>query len=154
MPSWLWVIIVAGILVLAVLLVWAAMKGREKQADRQRRKAEELRIEAERKLAGAQQAEESAQRAAERSEEERAEAERLRRESEARQARAGQLEEIAEGESQRAREQRTAAERTARQAQSVDPESPDPDDDFDVHEALGSGADAEEDRRPESSRAD
>jgi len=100
-PSWLWVIIVTGVLVLLVVVVWAAMKGREKQRERKEREAERLRLEAERTLAGAEQAEESAQRAEQRSHAERSEAERLRREAETRQARAEELSEISEDESLR-----------------------------------------------------
>ena len=133
---WLWVIIVAAALILLIVLIWAAPKGLEAQRNRKRREAGRLRMDAERKLAGAEQSEESAQRAAERVAAERTEAARLAREVEARQARADELEEIAENESQLAREQRTAAERTARQAQAVDPTALDPDDGFDVEKAL------------------
>ena len=46
MPSWIWVIIVAGVVLLLLLVVWAATKGREKQQERRLRQAERLRIEA------------------------------------------------------------------------------------------------------------
>jgi hypothetical protein len=103
-PTWLWVTVMTGALILVVALMWAVTKGLEPSETEKRREADHLLIEAGRALAGAGQSEESAQRAAERVTAERAEAARLKREAEARQARAEQLEEIAESESQRARE--------------------------------------------------
>jgi hypothetical protein len=157
MPLWLWGLIIAGALVLIVLVVLAATKGRELQRDRKRREAERLRMEAERKLAGAEQSEQTAKQAGESVTKERAEADRLQGEAEARRARAEELEEIAEREAQRAREQRTAAEVTARKAQSVDPLTPHQGDRFDIDEALGRGNGPEPvaaERAPEESAED
>jgi hypothetical protein len=136
MGAWAWILIVGGAVLLIVLLWLAITKGRESARDRKRREAERLRLEAEKRLAGAEQSERSAKQAAQTVADERATAERMRTEAQAREARAEELEEIAEREGQRAREQRTVAERTARQAQSVDPLAPDPGDQLDVDQAL------------------
>jgi hypothetical protein len=141
--TWVWIVIVLCALVVVGLLVLAVPKGLEAQRIRQRREAEQLRMHAERTLARAGQSEQSAQRAAEGVTEERAEAERLKRQVRAHQARAAELEDIAERESESAREQRAAAERTARKAQAVDPLVSDPDEDFDLDEALGSAPSVE-----------
>jgi hypothetical protein len=148
--AWIWILIVTGAILVVVLLIWGAIKAREAQRERKVRKAQRLRLEAERALAGAEQAEMSAQRAAEGVADERAEATRLAREAQARQARAEELEEISEREAQQAREHRTVAERTARRAQGVDPAAPDPGDNF---EDRGSPGKLERQRESRSARA-
>jgi flagellar biosynthesis GTPase FlhF len=148
MPAWAWILIIATVVVLGVLIAVALKKVREMQRDRKRREADRLRLDAERKLAGAEHSEQTARQAAATVTEERTQADRMRNEAEAREARAEELEEIAEREVQRAREQRTSAEQTARKAQSVDPRASDPEDDFDVDEALAGRSTSDPSRLP------
>ena len=134
MPGWLWILIVA--LILVAVLLFAVTKGREKQRERKRAEADHLRLEAERRVSDAARREAAGRHEAERVKAEREEAERLQREAEVRRARAEKAEQAAREEAQQAKRQRAEAEEIARRAQEVDPEAPDPGEDFDAAEAL------------------
>ena len=130
MPTWLWILIAVIAVILLVLLLVSLTKGREKLDDRKRSQAEELRLEADRRLQQAGRREGTARQEAERASEQQAEAERMQREAEARRARARREEEEGSRE-------RVEAEEAARRAEEIDPDAPDPGDDFDAREALG-----------------
>ena len=146
MSTWVWIVIaVAAALIVLVALFFALTRGRERRLERKRGRADELRLEAGQRLSRAERREAAARQEAERVEHERAEASRLQEEAEVRQARAEQREEVARRETEEARQQRTEAEDIARRAQKLDPDAPDPDEDFDARDALRS---PREDARP------
>jgi hypothetical protein len=129
MPTWLWILAAVIALILLVLLILSLKKGREEAHERKRTQADELRLEADRRLQQAGRREGAARQEAERASEQEAEAERMQREAEARRARA-------QREEQEGRRARVEAEDTARRAEEIDPDAPDPGDDFDAREAL------------------
>ena len=126
MPTWLWIVIAV---ILLVLLILSLTKGREKLHERKRSQADELRLEADRRLQQPGRREGAARQETERASAQQAEAERMQREAEARRARARR-------EEQEGRQERAEAEDAARRAEEIDPEAPDPGDDFDAREAL------------------
>jgi hypothetical protein len=154
MPTWLWILIAVVAVILLVLLLLFLTKGREKLHERKRSQADELRLEADRRLQQAGRREGVARQEAERAGEQQAEAERMQREAEARRARA-------QREEQEGRRERVEAEDAARRAEEIDPEAPDPGDDFDAREALRrertesrpGGIDPHEEKDPDVIRA-
>jgi hypothetical protein len=134
METWVWVLIVVAALILLALLVFWLTKGREKRHEQKRAEADELRLEADRGLSEAGRREAASRERAERAQEEQAEAERLQREADERRARAGDLEQTAHQEARAANEQRAEAVERARRAEEIDPDAPDPGDDFEVGE--------------------
>ncbi len=132
MPTWLWIVLAVIAVILLVLLLVSLTKGREKLDERKRSRADELRLEADRRLQEAGRREGTARQEAERASEQQAEAERMQREAEARRARAQRQE-------QEGSRERVEAEEAARRAEEIDPDAPDPGDDFDAREALGRG---------------
>ncbi len=129
MPTWLWILIAVIALILLVLVLVSLTKGREKLHERKRAEADELRVEGDRRLQQAGRREAAARTEAERASAQQAEAERLQREAEARRARA-------QREEQAGRRERVEGEEAVRRAEEVDPDAPDPGDDFDASEAL------------------
>jgi hypothetical protein len=135
-PGWLWIVIAVAVVVVTVIVVLALTKGRETQRQRKRANAEVLRQEAAQRLSKAGRHE-----AAAREEEEwlsvaQAEAEQIERELRESRARAEAAKLVARREAEEAKRLRAEAEKVARRAEELDPDRPDPGEDFDAADAL------------------